>query len=91
MKKRQAWVLPFAFLLGYLFAWGMILVDRQMLIEEQRRLREEINSAKIELKIKGMIEEYNEDFDSQIKWNREALEEPKSESNKEEKCSNLQK
>ena len=76
MKKRQAWVLPLAFLLGYLFAWGMILVDRQMLVEEQRRLQEEVDSTKIELKIKGMIEEYNEDFKSQTKWNREALEEP---------------
>lgn len=88
MKKRQAWALPFAFLLGYLFAWGMILVDRQMLIEEQRQLREEINTVRIEQKIKAMIEDYNEDIDSQIKWNREALEEPKPELNKEEKCLN---
>jgi len=88
MKKRHPWALPVAFLLGYLFAWGTILVDRQMLIEEQRRLQEKINGAKIEMKIKVMIEEYNEDFDSQIKWNREALEEPKPEQNKEEKCLN---
>lgn len=90
MKKRQVWALPVAFLLGYLFAWGMILIDRQMLIEEQRRLQEEIDRTRIEMKIKGMIEQYNEDFASQIKWNREALEESETKPTKEEKCLNLQ-
>ncbi len=75
MRKRQAWALPLAFLLGYLFAWGMILLDRQMLIEEQGRLQKQAASALLELKTMKKIEGYNEDFENQIKWNREALEE----------------
>lgn len=88
MKKRQAWTLPLAFLLGYLFAWGLILIDRQMLVKEQSRLQEEVDRARIELKIRGMIEDYNEDFDSQIKWNRESMEDPETKPTKEEKCLN---
>jgi len=77
MKKRQTWLLPLVFLLGYVLAWGSILIDRQMLIDEQRRLQEELDSVRIELKITEMIDEYNEDYTDQIEWNKEALEEPK--------------
>lgn len=77
MKKRQAWLLPLVFLLGYVFAWGMILVDRQMLLEEQRRLKEEVERARIEMKITKMIDEYNENYINQVEWNKEALENPK--------------
>ncbi len=75
MKRRQSWLLPIVFLLGYLLAWGMILVDRHMLIEEQRLLQEEIDQVRIELKITDMIDEYNEDYVEQAQWNSNALEE----------------
>ena len=77
--QHRAWLLPLVFLLGYLVAWGNVLVDRQMLIEEQRLLRNELESARIELKITKMIDEYNEDYTSQVEWNKKALEEPKEE------------
>ena len=83
MKKRQAWLLPLVFLLGYVFAWGMILVDRQMLLEEQRRLIEEVERARIEMKILKMIDEYNEDYINQVEWNSKTLEEPDEEGKKE--------
>jgi len=74
MKRRQTWLLPLVFLAGYLLAWGTILVDRQMLIEEQHRLQEEVERARIELRIMGMVDEYNEDYGEQIEWNKEAIE-----------------
>ncbi len=72
-ERGQSWLLPLVFLLGYLFAWGMILVDRQMLIAEQRRLQDEVDRARIELKITKMIDEYNEDYVEQVEWNEGAL------------------
>lgn len=75
MKKLRPWLLPLVFLLGYLCAWGMILVDRQMLVEEQRRLKEEVKQARTELRIVTMIDEYNEDYVDLIEWNTKALEE----------------
>ena len=71
---HKGWKLPIVFLIGFLFAWGMILVDRQMIIDEQRRLQEEVDQARIELKITTMIDEYNEDYESQVEWNEEAIE-----------------
>ena len=76
MTKKRPWLLPVIFLLGYLFAWGTILIDRQMLIEEQRRLQDEVDSARIELKIMTTMDDYNEDYTDQVEWNREALEAP---------------
>jgi len=74
IKKKQGWLLPLIFLAGYLLAWGTILVDRQMLIEKQRQLQEELERARIELRIMGMVDEYNEDYSEQIEWNKEAIE-----------------
>ena len=76
MSKKQIWILSLVFLLGYLFAWGTILIDRQMLIEEQRRLQDEVDSARIELKIMTTMDDYNEDYKEQVEWNSEALEAP---------------
>jgi len=73
MKRKQEWKLPIVFLIGYLFAWGMILIDRQMLIQEQGRLQDEVDSARMELKITTMIDGYNEDYTDQVEWNRKAL------------------
>ena len=73
MRKHKAWLLPLVFLAGYLFAWGTITVDRQMLIEEQRRLQDEVKQARVELRIMGMVDEYNEDYSEQVGWNKEAI------------------
>ena len=74
--RYRAWLLPIVFLLGYLFAWGMILVDRQMLVEEQRQLQDEINQARIELKITKIIDEYVDDYEEMVIWSEEAVELP---------------
>lgn len=73
MKKRKAWLLPLVFLLGYLFAWGTITVDRQMLIQEQEALKQKLEETKIELRITSMVDEYNEDYGEQVEWNEEAI------------------
>lgn len=75
IKKRQEWLLILVFLLGYMLAWGSILVDRQMLIDEHHRLKDEVKQARIELRIATMIDEYNEDYTDQVEWNKKALEE----------------
>ena len=74
MKRRKAWLLPLVFLAGYLFAWGMILVDRQMLIKEQGRLQDEVDRTRIELKISTMIDEYGDDWQEMVIWNEEVVE-----------------
>lgn len=75
MKTKQTWLLPIAFLVGYLFAWASIFPDRQMVIEEQRSLQEEVNRTWIVLKIPVMIYEYNKSYVEMVNWNREALDE----------------
>ena len=77
MKTKQAWKLPIVFLIGYVSAWGSILLDRQMIIDEQRSLQEEVNRTRIEFNIATMIEEYNKDYVEMVEWTREAMEEPK--------------
>jgi len=73
-RRLRAWLLPLVFLAGYLVGWANVLVDRQMLIEEQRRLKEEIEHARIELRITKMVDKYNEDYREQVEWNKEAIE-----------------
>jgi len=77
MKTKQAWKLPIVFLLGYLFAWGSILPDRQMIIDEQRSLQEKVNHTWVALKIPAMIYEYNKSYVEMVNWNREAIKEQK--------------
>jgi len=79
MKIKQAWKLPIVFLVGYLCGWASVLIDRQMLLDEQRQLQNEINGVRIELKLMTMMDEHNEDYKEQIEWNRKALEAPKPE------------
>ena len=74
MRRKQSWKLPIAFLVGYLFAWRPIFNDRQMVMEEQRELREELNRTRIELKITKMIDEYGDDYEEMIIWNEEVVE-----------------
>lgn len=76
MKYHKGWLLPLVFLAGFLSAWAMIIVDRQMLIEEQGRLQDEIDRVRIEQKVMKMIDEYNEDSLDLVEWNKEAMEEP---------------
>lgn len=71
MEKKQSWKLPAVFLLGYLTAWGSILIDRQMVMDEQRELQREVNRARKEMRIKDMVEEYNGKIDKFIIWNKE--------------------
>ncbi len=77
MKRiSKGWLLPIVFLAGYLFAWGTILIDRQMIIEEQSRLQDEVDRTRIELKISKMIDDYGDDWQEMVIWNEKAVEEP---------------
>lgn len=75
--RVRAWLLPVVFLAGYLLGWASVLVDRQMVMEEQRRLQGEVERARIELRITSMVDEYNEDYSEQVEWNKEAIKSPK--------------
>ena len=79
MNKKQTWKLPIVFLVGYLFAWGTILIDRQMIIEEQSRLQDEVDRIRIELKVSKMIDEYGDDYEEMIIWNKEVVVKPEEE------------
>jgi len=77
MSKKQIWMLSIAFLLGYLFAWGTILIDRQMLIQEQEALRQELDRVRVELKLQEMVEDFGDDWQEIVIWNEKAIESPK--------------
>ncbi len=74
MKIKQAWKLPIVFLIGYLFAWGSILLDRQMIIDEQEALRQELEQTKIEMKLREIVDDYGADWQEIVIWNEEAIE-----------------
>ena len=76
MKNKQSWKLTIDFLIGYLFAWGMILLDRQMLIDEQEALRQELKDTKIELKLRELVDDFSTDWQEIVIWNEEAIETP---------------
>lgn len=85
-KKNQNWILPLLFLLGYIVAWGTILVDRQMVIEAQRQLKEETKQTRQELQIKKFMKEYNQEYFNAIDWNRyHILQKPEEELSGEQK------
>lgn len=79
MKIKQAWKLPVIFLVGYLFAWGLILVDRQMVIEEQKALSQAMNRLRQELKLREMVEEFGTDWQEIVIWDEETKLEPPKE------------
>ena len=80
MKRKQAWKLPIVFLVGYLFAWGSILLDRQMIIDEQEALSQDLGRVRKELKLREMVEEFGTDWQEIVIWNEETrLEPPKEE------------
>ena len=70
-KRNRVWLLPLVFLAGYLFAWGTILVDRQMIIAEQAELRQELRQAKQQLKLRGMMQDFGTDWEQMVIWNEE--------------------
>ncbi len=74
MKIKQAWKLPIAFLIGYLFAWGSIFLDRQMVIEEQEALSQELERVRLELKLREMVDEFGDDWQEIVIWNEKAIE-----------------
>ena len=79
MKIKQAWKLPVVFLVGYLFAWGMILVDRQMIIDEQKALSQAMSRLCQELKLRKLVEEFGSDWQEMVIWNEEEKQEPPEE------------
>ena len=79
MKIKQAWKLPIVFLVGYLFAWGSILVDRQMIIDEQEALSQDLSRVRKELKLREMVDDFGTDWQEMVKWNEETKLEPPKE------------
>ena len=80
--KLQPWLLPLMFVLGFVCAWGLIMVDRQMLIQEQEELREELKQTKVQMKLREMVDDFGTDWQEIIIWNEKALKPPEEEENK---------
>ena len=74
MKNKQSWKLPVIFLIGYLFAWGSILLDRQMIIDEQEALSQDLKRVRQEFKLREMMEDFSDDWQEMVIWNKEAIE-----------------
>lgn len=79
MKKMKTWVLPLIFLAGYITAWGSILIDRQMLISEQKALSEDLAEVKEELQLREMMDDFGSDWREMVIWNKEKKEDPPKE------------
>ncbi len=79
MRIKQSWKLPIFFLVGYLFAWGSILLDRQMIIDEQEALSQELKRVRQELKLREMVEDFGTDWQEMVIWNEETKLEPPEE------------
>lgn len=79
IKKLRLWLLPLNFLLGFVCAWGMILVDRQMLIDEQAELRRELRRTKMQLRVFDVADEFKSQWDEIVIWNEEAVKPPPKE------------
>lgn len=76
MKWRRGWLLPLVCLAGYLFAWGSILLDRQMIIEEQKALSRELGRVRQELKLQEMVDDFGDDWQEMVIWNEKAIAPP---------------
>ena len=74
VKKLRPWLLPLVWLLGFICAWGMILVDRQMIIDSQAELSQELRRTKLQLKVVGAAEEFGDRWREIVIWNEEAIE-----------------
>ncbi len=73
MKKGRPWLLPLVWLLGFVCAWGMILVDRQMLIQEQEELMQELWRTKRQLRVVAAAEEFGSRWQEIVDWNKKAI------------------
>ncbi len=73
VEKLRAWLLPLVWLLGFVCAWGMILVDRQMLIQEQEELMQELRRTKRQLRVVAAAEEFGSRWQKIVDWNKEAI------------------
>jgi len=74
--------MPLIFLLGYIVAWGTIVVDRQMVIASQRELAQQLEDTKKELHLREMIEDFGSDWQEMVIWNDEKKEDPPKEEEK---------
>ncbi len=74
IEKLRPWLLPLAWLLGFISAWGMILIDRQMLIDSQAELRQELRRTKRQLRVVGAAEEFGSQWQEIVIWNEKAIE-----------------
>lgn len=79
IKKLRPWLLPLMFLLGFVCAWGMISVDRQMLIASQAELQEELRRTRLQLKVFDAAGEFKSRWDEIVIWNKEAVKPPPEE------------
>ena len=79
MKKLRPWLLPVVWLLGYMCAWGMILVDRQMIIDSQAELQEELRRTKLQLRVFDAADEFGSRWQEIVIWNKEAVKPPPEE------------
>lgn len=73
IKKLRPWLLPLMWLLGYLMAWGSILIDRQMIIAEQAELSRELRRTKLQLRVFDAAEEFGSRWQEIVIWNKEAV------------------
>ncbi len=74
IKKLRLWLLPLMFLLGFMAAWGMILVDRQMVLQEQEELRDELKRTRTQMKLREMVDGFGTDWQEMVIWNEKAIE-----------------
>ncbi len=74
IEKLRPWLLPLTFLLGFMCGWGMVLIDRQMLIQEQEGLRKELLQTRTQMKIRKLADDFETDWQEMVIWNDNAIE-----------------
>ena len=74
IEKLRPWLLPLAWLLGFMCGWGMILVDRQMIIASQAELQEELQRTKRQLQVVGAADEFGSRVQKIVIWNKQVIE-----------------
>lgn len=76
MKEKTAWLIACGFIIGYLFAWGAISLDRHLILESQRDLQQKLNQTRQELRLKEIVDEAEYQMKKAMEWNRQTLKEP---------------
>ena len=79
IKKLRLWLLPLIFLLGFVCAWGTILVDRQMIIDKQAELSQELRRTKLQLRVFDAADELGDRWREIVIWNKDAVKPPSKE------------